>query len=450
LWEAIAVADNTSTETGDVSLGHLRPARVFRVTLVASPARAGATVITLDARPVTLGRDPSGARSMTLADEQASRNHAEITFAAAEDAYSIRDLGSRNGVFVNGERIGERVLGHGSVVRIGRSLLVCSDAFVASGDPLEPEWPTLRGVGLTMQRIRGEIARVAPRRMPVLVLGETGTGKELVARDLHRLSGRPGPFVAVNCAAIPEALAENELFGHAAGAFTGATGRSEGFFVAAERGTLFLDEVAELPPSVQAKLLRVLASGEVRPLGRSEARAVDVRVVAATHGDVSARVTFRPDLLARLAGWTIHLPPLRERREDILDLARLFLERESPPASVTPAAAEALLLYGWPRNVRELETVMGAASIRAGEGRAIRCEDLPAVISAPMTDSKAPRAEPPLALLVPGDQVPSVSDLRLVMDRFEGNVARVAEYFGKDRKQIYRWLERAGTDPPEK
>jgi DNA-binding NtrC family response regulator len=443
------VADKTSTETGDVTLGHLRPARVFRVTLVAGPVRGPSTATTLDARLLSLGRDPTGERLLTLADEQASRNHAEISYEPAEDRYAIRDLGSRNGVFVDGERVERCVLRHGAVIRIGRSLLVCSEALVASGDPLEAEWPTLRGIGIAMQRIRGEIARVAPRKMPVLVLGETGTGKELVARDLHRLSGRGGPFVAVNCAAIPEALAESELFGHAAGAFTGASTRSEGFFVAADGGTLFLDEVAELSAPVQAKLLRALATSEIRPLGKSEARTVDVRVVAATLGDVAARATFRPDLLARLAGWTIQLPPLRERREDILDLARLFLDREPSPASLAPAAAEALLRYGWPLNVRELEMTMGAASLRASEGRVVRFEDLPEAISAPLVaNSDGPRAQPPLAVLVPRDQVPSAGDLRLVMKRLDGNVARVAEYFGKDRKQVYRWLERAGTEPP--
>jgi DNA-binding NtrC family response regulator len=449
VWEAFLVADNSSTETGDVSLGHLRPARVFRVSLVASPARTPSVAITLDARPLVLGRDPTGERLLTLADEQTSRNHAEIAHDAAADAYAIRDLGSRNGVFVNGQRVQASVLEPGAVIRLGRSLLVCSSALVASSDPLEPEWPTLRGIGLAMQRVRGEIARVAPRRTPVLILGETGTGKELVARDLHRLSGRGGAFVAVNCAAIPEAIAESELFGHAAGAFTGATTKTEGFFAAADRGTLFLDEVAELPAAVQAKLLRALATGEVRPLGRTESRTVDVRVVAATHGDVAARTTFRPDLLARLAGWTIHLPPLRERREDILDLARLFLERDAASASLAPAAAEALLRYGWPLNVRELESTMSAASIRAGSGGVVRLEDLPDAVASPMiASSDAPRAEPPLAVLVPRDQVPSASDLRLVMKRFDGNVARVAEYFGKDRKQVYRWLERAGTEPP--
>jgi DNA-binding NtrC family response regulator len=434
------------TLSGSGGLGLLADARVFQITVAASPSLAEATVVTLDERAVTIGREPpASCRRLALKDDQASRRHAEVTYNEAGDFYEIRDLESRNGIFVDGQRAPSARLAHGTVVRIGRSLLVCTDRRLGGDDPLAPEWPTLCGIGLAMQRVRGDIERVAPHAIPVLILGETGTGKELVARDLHRLSGRAGPLVAVNCAAIPEGIAESELFGHAAGAFTGAVQRTDGFFASAQGGTLFLDEVAELPASVQAKLLRAIGTGEVRPLGRSEARKVDVRVVAATHRDVSPDGGFRADLLARLAGWTLRLPPLRDRREDILGLAAAFAARESRPPSLATSAAEALLLHDWPRNVRELEMVIAAASVRAGPDRVIQCAHLPESIGAAVAArTQARRSDAPLDLVVPRDRTPSLADLQIVLTRFDGSIARVADYFGKDRKQVYRWLERAG------
>ncbi len=445
----VVVRDPSRTSSGTGGQASPGAARVFQITVAASPTLVEASVVTLDERALTLGRNPpQSSRRLALVDDQVSGRHAEVVYDAAEDGYVIRDLESHNGLFVDGHAVDRAPLRHGTIFRVGRTLLVCSDRLLHTDEPLAPEWPTLRGMSLAMQRIRGDVERVAPHSIPVLVLGETGTGKELVARELHRRSGRSGPFVAVNCAAIPEALAESELFGHTAGAFTGATQRTDGFFASADGGTLFLDEVAELPASVQSKLLRALGAGEVRPLGRSDARNVDVRVVAATHRDVSTAGGFRADLLARLAGWTLRLPPLRDRREDILWLARGFAERESPPASISTNAAEALLLHDWPRNVRELEMSIVSASVRAGERRVLQCAHFPEAIGAPMV-ARTPtrRTEPPLDLVVPRDRAPSLADLRIVLARCDGSIARVADYFGKDRKQVYRWLERAGIDP---
>ncbi len=171
-----------------------------------------------------------------------------------------------------------------------------------------------------------------------------------------------------------------------------------------------------------------------------------MRVVAATHRDVSPDGGFRADLLARLAGWTLRLPPLRDRREDILGLAAAFAARESRPPSLATSAAEALLLHDWPRNVRELEMVIAAASVRAGPGhRVIQCAHLPESIGAAVAArTQARRSDAPLDLVVPRDRTPSLADLQIVLARFDGSIARVADYFGKDRKQVYRWLERAG------
>ena len=218
--------------------------------------------------------------------------------------------------------------------------------------------------------------RVAPHRISVLVLGESGTGKELVAREVHRASGRSGPFVAVNVAALPETLAEAELFGAVKGAFTGADRDRPGVVEASSGGTLFLDEIGDLSPQVQAKLLRVLQEREVRRLGETRTRAVDLRLVAATHRDLArlaAEGSFREDLLYRIAGITVCLPPLRERPRDL----RILLERALAGTPVAPEARAALLSWSWPGNVRELLSAVEVAKAMAGPGGRVERGHLP-------------------------------------------------------------------------
>lgn len=318
---------------------------------------------------------------------------------------------------------------------------------------LEPELSTLPGPSLGMQRVRGEIRLVASKALPVLILGETGVGKELVAEEVHRQSGRTGAFVAVNCSAISPQLAESELFGHAVGAFTGAVRRTEGLFLTARAGTLFLDEVGEMPLEVQPKLLRALAKGEIRPVGSAEVLHADVRVVAATHRDLLAAVeagTFRGDLLARFQAWTLTVPPLRARLEDVLALASRFLDRLDPESALTPDAAEALLLHDWPYNVRQLEQILSVAAVRAREGL-IRREHLPPELTSRLRDRAFPpsptASAPPIELLAARDRPPTREELCLLLERTGGNMAQVAELFGRDRRQIYRWAERLGVDP---
>jgi DNA-binding NtrC family response regulator len=244
----------------------------------------------------------------------------------------------------------------------------------AGGATAPARAPRLIGVSPALDEVRRGVATAAETGAPVLIEGETGTGKEVVARRIHALGGRAGAaFVPVNCAAIPETLAETELFGHARGAFTGAVQDHPGALLLADRGTLFLDELEDLPPAVQAKLLRVVQDGEVRPVGGATTRRVDVRIVAASNRDLRALVEagrFRSDLYYRLRVLTIHVPPLRERREDVLVLAEHFVERFNAregtcfrlPAS---AACRPLLEHAWPGNVRELENTLEALLIRA-------------------------------------------------------------------------------------
>jgi DNA-binding NtrC family response regulator len=219
------------------------------------------------------------------------------------------------------------------------------------------------------------IERVAPSEAPVLIGGETGTGKELVARHIHHLSGRKGPFLAVNCGAISDQLAESELFGHEAGSFTGASGRREGWFEAANGGTLFLDEIGDLPLPLQVKLLRVLQEREVVRIGSRKSIPINVRLVAATNVDLDYAVNaghFRRDLLYRINIAQVHLPPLRERPGDILPLAEHFLRTYTQrmglkKAEFSPEAVELMLSYTWPGNIRELENVIHFAILVSGD-----------------------------------------------------------------------------------
>jgi len=218
----------------------------------------------LEHEPIMIGRLGHVTGPLALTDSEVSRHHATIT--PTLDGWLVVDNGSRNGTFVDGRRVDCAALTAGGVIRVGRTVIVYTEAQIRSDERLAAPTDTmLVGGSVAAMRIHGEIALVAKHDMPVLVLGETGVGKELIAEEIHRRSKRPGAFIALNCAAIAAELAESELFGHVAGAFTGASRASDGLFVAADQGTLFLDEVGELPPELQAKLLRALATGQVPP-----------------------------------------------------------------------------------------------------------------------------------------------------------------------------------------
>jgi two-component system, NtrC family, response regulator AtoC len=290
------------------------------------------------------------------------------------------------------------------------------------------------GRGTAMQQVLAVAAKVARHPSTVLVTGESGTGKELVARYIHASSPRAeSALVAVNCGAIPENLLESELFGHAKGAFTGATAEKRGLFEEADGGTLFLDEIGELPAPLQVKLLRALQEGEIRHVGDNTARAVDVRLVAATARDLEAEVAagrFRADLYYRINVVRLHLPPLRDRREDIPELVRHFVQLYGRRLglsvnAVSPPAMRLLMEYSWPGNVRELENVIERALVLA-EGSQIEPDQLPAAIRSPGATAPAPRDELDLSIK---RQTAALERglIRSALERTGGNRTRAAK-----------------------
>ncbi len=293
--------------------------------------------------------------------------------------------------------------------------------------------------------------RVALVDSTVLLAGESGSGKEALARFVHAGSARAlRPFVAVNCAAVPETLLESELFGHARGAFTGATQDRAGLFEAASGGTLLLDEIGDLPTAMQAKLLRVLQEREVRRVGENRVRAVDVRVLAATHRDLAAEVAagrFRQDLYYRLRVIEIRVPPLRERREDVLPLARrhvaLVAARTGCPVTgLTPAAADQLQRWGWPGNVRELQNVIERAVVLA-RGRRVDVEDLPEEVRIAQPGRGSPGAPRTLADV-------ERAHVLAVLRGVGGNRERAAAELGIGSATLYRKLKEYGVTRPRR
>jgi two-component system response regulator HydG len=300
------------------------------------------------------------------------------------------------------------------------------------------------GKSAAMSEVADLIERIAETTVPVLVLGETGTGKGLVARAIHAQGARGNaPFVAVNCAALPADLLESEIFGHERGAFTGATRSRAGLFAEAHGGTLFLDEIAEMSAGLQAKLLRVVETGMVRPVGASKERRFDVRVIAATHRNLRARIAsgeFREDLLYRLEVVSIQLPPLRHRREDIPLLLAHFLERsrskhpQSPVQRFKPEALELLTAYAWPGNVRELEHVAERVTVLARSAE-VGVEDLPASVH----PSRAPNEIAFGGPVVPMREI-QYRYAAWALEQLGGRKMLTAEKLGVDDKTLARLL----------
>jgi transcriptional regulator with PAS, ATPase and Fis domain len=337
-------------------------------------------------------------------------------------------------------------------------------------DPV-PEWPPAGGEEIpagdsraeyvvaasdAMRRVMRLVDRIAPTESPVLITGESGTGKEKIARVLHMQSRRSaGPFVAVNAAAIPESLVESELFGHVRGAFTDARQDRKGLFLQADGGTLFLDEIGEMSLSSQVKLLRVLQDHEVRPVGGEVTYKVDVRVVAATNKDLRRAVQegrFREDLFYRINVFRIHIPPLRERKEDIPFLVSYFVRRfaarlDRPAPKVSERAWSFLMNYEWPGNVRELENAMERA-VAICEGGIIQPQDLPPEI----TEMGLPRLAAGNPEVYPEDLTLAEVEARhiqRVLRKHRGRMAEAARSLGISRTTLWRKIRKYGIEVPK-
>jgi DNA-binding NtrC family response regulator len=304
--------------------------------------------------------------------------------------------------------------------------------------------PGFVGVSRPMQELYTVIRRVSSSALPALITGETGSGKEVTARAIHALSGRT-PFVAVNCAALPENLLESELFGHTKGAFTGASRDKPGLFETADGGTLFLDEIGELPKTLQPKLLRVLEDREVRRVGSNQGRRVDVRIIAASNLDIEGAVkegAFREDLFWRLNVLHLRVPPLRERAADVPALAQLFLDQAAARSPVTvndisSAAMSLMTAYPWPGNVRELRNVVERAAALTADRR-IEPADLPDRLRDPAT--AASRVADASERRLPLKELER-EYIQEVLRQSNGNRSRAAEVLGLDRKTLYRKLQ---------
>ena len=423
-----------------------------------------AEVIPLSSSELVFGRrpGPGGAR---LDDPTVSRRHFAIRWDEQERTHLGRDLSSRNGSRVGGLRLepegAPQPLSDGDVVRIGDVLLVYETVISEgpSGERAEVSRDAIPGEAAATQRLRSAVAAAAADPSPVLLVGETGTGKEYVAREIHRLSGRKGPLVAVNCAALSPQLIESQLFGHRRGAFTGAQEDREGLFRAAQGGTIFLDEIGDLPLALQPKLLRVLQEREVLPVGETRSVPIDVRVVSATLQDLTAQVDdgrFRLDLYARLSPWEIRVPALRERRADLLIwverlLSDWYRRRERGPSAARPEldadVIERLLLHDWRDNLRGLDRWVHrlatdpssalALSPDAGEPRPSQPRSAP-----PRGVGGDDRHEPSSPDARPAK--PTRAELERVLRQHDGSVRATARHYDRDRRQIYRWMDQLG------
>jgi DNA-binding NtrC family response regulator len=381
-------------------------------------------------------------------DERVSRAHVRVGLSGA--GWSITDLGSRNGTFVNGQRIHSAELPSPPLLRIGRSLLLCVPDLTPYANPSHDLRAYNQGdgpvVGAVLRRTFDEIELAARASDTLLIQGESGAGKELAARFFHDLQHRatPGetnaPFIALNCAAIPEGLAERLLFGAKRGAYSGAVADSEGYLLAAHRGSIFLDEIAELDLAVQAKLLRVLETREVLALGTTKPQRVELRVCAATHKDLREEVEarrFRQDLYFRIGRPAVRIPPLRERLDEIPRLVRRVLDAVDPRLQPSISLVEACAVRPWPGNVRELlqELRQACHAALSGGGLFVSAEHLPEGAGLPLSANSG-QPPPLMSRQVTDDEI------QATLDAEQGNVTRAARLLGMHRNQLRRWLSR--------
>ena len=413
--------------------------------------------VSLDTQ-VDIGSDPGC--TLHLQDPAVSRLHATIVLIG--DSFVVRDRGSSNGTFLGGTQIMEAHVPLGSVLTLGDTTLAIHPRYYTRevSPSRQHSFGELRGVSIAMREVFAILEQVAPSEVSVLIEGESGTGKELAARSIHQASSRRDePYVVFDCTSIPHSLAESELFGHKRGAFSGAVSDRIGAFGRADGGTICLDEIGELPAELQPKLLRVLESGEVRPVGSDEPRKLDVRVIASTNRDLQAeasRGNFRPDLLYRLEVVRVRIPPLRHRPQDIPALVAHFLEGRLPPGDeICGDNLESLMSYSWPGNVRELRNTIDRAVALAAR------REEPAPTFDQLVFNLGPAPSSPITI---GTDYPGVSSplpykqakaqllssferayVEALMRRHQGSVTKAAEAAGLSRKHLYSLLERVKT-----
>ncbi len=442
----------TETDPSRAPRGRTEPA-ALRVTIVhhRRVELVGARHALEAGRELVLGREGDGALASAFDSARVSRRHASLLLEG--ERLGLRDLGSRNGTFVNGDAVERADLAAGDTLRIGDVLLL-----VERGARSFPDPPSRRLVGVSeaLAKLKVEIGRAA-RAKVVAIVGEPGVGKELVAAEIHERSGRAGALVAVHAGAIGDGVLHAELFGHTKGAFSSATESREGLVAAAAGGTLFLDEISAASEALQTSLLRLLETGDYRPVGSTAARRSDAAFVAALqpHGESLVPPSFREDLWSRLSRFVVEVPPLRDRRADIPLLARRFAEGASEAGAAIDLevdVAEALFRHAWPGNVRELRGFVERAcgrladpktwawsgedeqDLSAREARCARGETPLAsrperAASSPAGRRRAPTARPPEA------------ELRRAIEE-AGSVAEAARRLGVPPKTIYRWLGR--------
>ena len=408
-------------------------------------------------RQLSIGR--SEECDVVLRDPQASRLHAVLHVGPPLE---IEDRGSRNGSAIKHQPVpagGRTSLAVGEALQIGRAILVLQRA-PRAGAMTETSAASVVIADDVMRDVHALVRQLAPGSLSVLISGETGVGKEVVAAAVHRASGARsrGPYVRINCAALTDSLFESELFGHERGSFTGALRAKPGLLEVAHGGTAFLDEVGELPLPAQAKLLRVLESGELLRVGSVRPQTVDVRFVSATNRDLQSEVArgrFREDLYFRLAGATIAVPPLRERPAELAALTSAFvaavsaqLERTTP--SVSDMALAKLRAYAWPGNIRELKNVVERAVLRS-DGDSIKVEDLPPEVCSPGPRRLSPypgssAAAPTLA----GARLDERERILAALSDCHGNQTRAAEMLGMPRRTLVAKLGVYGLPRPRK
>jgi transcriptional regulator of acetoin/glycerol metabolism len=440
-----------SRKSSSSSEGHTQDC-LIRLVTCDRPRAASTRHLLGQIATVTIGRAPATRTSrrertldLEIADRQLSREH--CTLSREDAGWVLRDRGSKNGTAVNGEPVRDRILVDGDLIETGQTFLLFRERLATSetepadldASELQSVTPQLATFDPVLATAYEQLVPIATAGVHVMVLGPSGAGKELVARALHARSERRGPFVAVNCGALPDTLVASELFGSVKGAYSGAADRG-GFLRAAQGGTLFLDEIGDLKPAAQPALLRVLQEREVVPVGASRPIPLDIRVICATHRDLPALVAagvFREDLAARLFGFVIELPALARRRCDLGLLVAALTEKLAPDRELafSPDVMRRLLLHSWPANVRQLETVL-ASAIALSQRGSVELHALPEELRSPKERSD----------LTSEGERRARDELVELLREHGGNLSAMARASGWSRMQLHRRLARYQLD----